>query len=100
MFGHDHRGVRKFDILNRFELFGRNQLSPSDFGVINFVFDDLVNSLWRQGVSQFSLASGLSASFAFARSAWFFFFLPLPALVISLEGDLEELDESLLALAN
>ena len=47
MFGHDHRRVQQFDVLNGFELIGRSQFQTCDFTFVDFTFDNFVNAFWR-----------------------------------------------------
>ena len=65
MFGHNHRCVWHFDLLDRVEFAGRSQLQTLNFVVLDFVVDGLVDTFWRERLVQLSLATFLPASFGF-----------------------------------
>ena len=59
--GHVNRRLGQFNILNSLEVASRSQSQPPRLASINFKFDDFVNLLWRQGLAELSLMTGLPA---------------------------------------
>ena len=45
---HVDRRVRQFDVLNDVKVARESQPKPTDFAVVNFVFDDFINTIGQQ----------------------------------------------------
>ena len=45
---HVDRRVRQFDVLNDVKIARESQSKPNDFALVDFVFDDFINTIGRQ----------------------------------------------------